>query len=129
MNKLVTKSIEIANAHGYLDQLSDIYPMNINPERPLDEEDYAQIKLAFEAKNTPMLIRLLIGCSDVFPVEDSYVGFIRKKPEAIEENPKTTARIGERLYALGLEKMMQEAQRPKETNRQLGNSFNSLGQN
>lgn len=123
MDPWIKKSIEIANAPRYLDRLSDIYPMNVNPERPLDPKHLVQIKQAYENKRTPELIRLLIDCSDIFPVKDSYIGFIKKKPSAISENPLTTERIGARLYSLGLEKMVQESQRPKETNRQLGNSF------
>ena len=59
----------------------------------------------------------------MFPVKDSYIGFIRLKPSAIDENPITVKRIAERLYSLGFDKMIEEATRPKETNRQLGNAF------
>ncbi len=123
MNIWVKKSIQVANAPGYLDSLSEIYPMNVNLERLLQESDCQMIEEAYQQKNTKELIRLLILHSGVFPVKDSYIGFIRKKPKAIDENPKTVKRIGERLYSLGLERMVQEAQRPKETNRQLGQSF------
>ncbi|MCX6768413.1 MAG: restriction endonuclease [Candidatus Micrarchaeota archaeon] len=123
MNEWIKRSIEIANAPGYLDALSEIYPMNVNPERPIPNEIAKDIGASFAKKNTKELIRLLIENSEVFPVKDSYVGFIRKKPEAIDENPVTIKRIGERLYSLGFDRMMQEAQRPKETNRQLGHSF------
>jgi len=122
MNKWTKKSIEIANSAGYLDRLSNIYQMQVNPERPLSEEVKVEIKQAFDRKDTQKLIRLLLD-SEVFPVKDSYVGFLRRKPEAIEENPKTTKRIGARLYALGWKSFLREASRPKETNRQLGPSF------
>lgn len=123
MNEWIRRSIRIANARGYLDALSEIYPMNVNPERPLPTDVSDDIKEAFEKRNTKQLIRLLIENSEVFPVKDSYIGFMRKKPAAIDENPKTVERIGERLYSLGFSRMMQEARRPKETNRQLGHSF------
>jgi len=123
MNEWILKSIEVANAPKYLDALSEIYPMNVNPVRPLPHEIANEIRVAFVAKKTKKLVRLLIEHSEVFPVKDSYVGFMRKKPEAIDENPKTINRIGERLYSLGFDRMIQEAQRPKETNRQLGHSF------
>ncbi|MFA6328682.1 MAG: restriction endonuclease [Candidatus Micrarchaeia archaeon] len=123
MNEWIKKSIKVANAPGYLDNLSAIYSMNVNPERPLSEGVTGEIKSAFEGSDTKNLIRLLIRNSEVFPVKDSYIGFLRKKPSAVDENPITIQRIGERLYSLGFDKMILEAQRPKETNRQLGQSF------
>jgi len=124
MNKWIKKSIEIANAPGYLDKLSEIYVMNVNPERPLDDAIEQDIRSAFEKHDTKELLRLLLN-AEIFPVKDSYIGFIRAKEEAIKQNPETVKRIGERLYTLGLEKLLQEATRPKETNRQLGSAFRS----
>lgn len=122
MNKWIKKSIEIANTPGYLDKLNEIYLMNVNPERPLSKETEEQIKQAFHKKDTKKLIKLLLE-AEIFPVKDSYIGFIRAKKEAIDENPKTVSRIGERLYSLGINRLLQEATRPKETNRQLGSAF------
>lgn len=124
MNKWIKKSIEIANAPGYLDKLSKIYVMNVNPERPLEDGVEKAIRKAFGERNTKVLIELLLE-ADVFPVKDSYIGFIRAKEEAIEQNPITIKRIGERLYSLGIDKLLQDATRPKETNRQLGSAFRS----
>lgn len=122
MNKWIKKSIKIANEPSYLDKLSEIYVMNVNPERPLEEDLERRIYEAFKKRDTIELIRLLLQ-ADVFPVKDSYLGFLRAKEDAIKENPMTIKRIGERLYNLGLEKLLQEAMRPKETNRQLGGAF------
>ena len=124
MNKWIKKSIEISNAPGYLDKLSKIYVMNVNPERPLDTAVEQSIQKAFKGRNTKNLIKLLLE-AEIFPVKDSYIGFIRAKKDSIDQNPKTVERIGERLYGLGLEKLLQEATRPKETNRQLGSAFRS----
>jgi len=122
MNKWIQKSIDIANAPGYLDRLSDIYVMNVNPERPLSKAVKEKICVAFEERDTKTLIGLLLK-AEIFPVKDSYIGFIRANGKAIDQNPKTIARIGERLYWLGLNRLLQEATRPKETNRQLGSAF------
>ncbi len=115
MNKWIKKSIEIANAPGYLDKLSKIYVMNVNPERPLDTAVEQSIQKAFKGRNTKNLIKLLLE-AEIFPVKDSYIGFIRAKKDSIDQNPETVERIGKRLYGLGLEKLLQEATRPKETN-------------
>lgn len=122
-NVWIEKSIELANSKGYLDKLSEVYEMQVNPERPLPEDIVKELKEAFDKKDSKKLIKLLIDNAKVFPVKDSYVGFLRKREEAIEENTKTIERIGERLYLLGFDRMIQEATRPKETNRQLGNAF------
>lgn len=124
MNKWTKKSIRIANKPGYLDTLSAIYVMNVNVERPLTPELEKQIRTAYRKKDTPALIHLLLDNS-VFPVKDSYVGFLRIKRAAIDENPNTIRRIGERLYTMGVDALVREASRPKETNRQLGHSFKS----
>lgn len=78
MNKWTKKSIRIANKPGYLDTLSAIYVMNVNVERPLTPELEKQIRTAYRKKDTPALIHLLLDNS-VFPVKDSYVGFLRIK--------------------------------------------------
>jgi len=124
MNKWIKKSIEIANAPGYLDKLSKIYVMNVNLERPLDDDIEKSIRKAFRERDTKNLIKLLLE-AEIFPVKDSYIGFIRGKKEAIDQNPETVKRIGERLYGLGIDRLIQEATRPKETNRQLGSAFRS----
>ena len=124
MNKWIKKSIEIANAPGYLDKLSKVYVMNVNPERPLDSDTEKFIQKAFKDRDTKKLIELLLE-ADIFPVKDSYIGFIRAKEDALAQNPETVKRIGERLYGLGLDRLIQEATRPKETNRQLGSAFRS----
>lgn len=123
MNQWVKKSIEWSNSNGYLDKIHDIYEMKDNPERPLTNEVIKELKKAFDSKDSDKLVELLIKNAEVFPVKDSYVGFLRKKPEAVKENPNTIGRIAKRLYSLGWERMIQEATRPKETNRQLGNAF------
>lgn len=122
MNIWTKKSIELARKPGYLDALSAIYVMNINPNRLLTEEIEKKIREAFNSRKNKELIHLLIQ-NEVFPVKDSYVGFLRLNPAAIDQNPMTINRIAERLYSLGIEALLKEATRPKETNRQLGHSF------
>ena len=122
MNIWTQKSIELARKPKYLDALSAVYVMNINPERPLTKEVEKKIRVAFLGKKDKELVHLLIQ-NEVFPVKDSYIGFLRLNPKAINQKPLTIKRIAQRLYALGLEALIKEATRPKETNRQLGQSF------
>ncbi|MBS3069634.1 hypothetical protein J4441_04690 [Candidatus Micrarchaeota archaeon] len=124
VNSWTAKSIKIANAAGYLDSLLQVYSMDTNPPQPLAKGVIPILKEAYDKKETKKLIQLLLANSEVFPVKDSYVGFLKAKPTAIDENPKTMARIGQRLYDFGSFKdMLREAERPIETNRQMGNRF------
>jgi len=123
MNEWIRRSIELANSPGYLDNLSAVYDMKINLERPLPLKIVPVVKKAFDERNHNELVRLLMEYADVFPVKDSYIGFLREKASAIDENPLTVKRIAERLYSLGFDSMLREASRPIETNRQLGGSF------
>jgi hypothetical protein len=124
VNKWTEKSIEIANAPGYLDSLLQVYNMDSNPPRPLPEEIIPQLKDAYEKRQSRRLIQLLLDNAEVFPVKDSYIGFLKAKSAAIDENPKTLKRIAQRLYDFeSFDDMRREAERPIETNRQLGNRF------
>src|SRR5688572_7167570 len=105
MNKWTRKSIKLANEPGYLDNLSAVYVMNVNPERPLTPELEKKIRLAFKKRDTRALIHFLLQ-PEVFPVKDSYVGFLRKKPDAIDQNSATAKRIGERLYSMGIDSIL-----------------------
>ncbi len=121
--------MKIANAPGYLDKLSAVYPLQTNPSRPLPAIIKPRLKTAFEKKDSKTLIKLLIANAKVFPVKESYLGFLKAKPQAIDENPKTLNRIAKRLYSLGFDAMVKGAENPIETNRQLGPMFkNWLGQ-
>lgn len=122
MNKWIQKSIKFANTPGYLDKLSKIYIMKVNPERPLRKELEQRVRKAFKERNTRELIKALLQ-AEIFPVKDSYLGFLRAREKAIGKNPLTVERIGKRLYRLGIKRLIQEATRPKETNRQLGSAF------
>lgn len=123
VNKWIKKSITLANSPRYLEGLSEIYEMKVNPKRPLPRDVIPEVKKAFDDKDDKKLIRLLIEHAEVFPVKDSYIGFFKAKDEAINENPKTVKRLAKRLYSLGFNAMLREASRPIETNRQLGGSF------
>jgi hypothetical protein len=123
MNEWIAASIKLANSPGYLDKLLEVYEMQVNPHRAIPDDTVKALKAVYDKGDNKQLIKMLIEYAPVFPVKDSYIGFIRIKPEAIDENPVTVKRIAERLHALGFNKMIEEASRPKETNRQLGSAF------
>jgi len=121
-NVWVRASIDAAYSKGYLDRLSSVYPISLNVGREVDEEDVKTIKAAFKKGNKKELISVLLGLKR-FPIDDAYIGFIRRNRKALDSNPVTIRRIGERLVNMGLEAILEGARRPQSTSRQMGPSF------
>ena len=102
MNEWTKKSVEYAKNKDYLDQLFKVYTISKNPRRPLSDEKRKRIKDAIENKKYKELI---LACIDyeVFPIKDSYVGFLRKDKTSIDRNPETVNRIAGALIEMGYE--------------------------
>lgn len=123
MNKWIKKSIELANGPGYLDNLYDVYPMEVGAVRSIPAETLEKIKIAYKKGDKLNLIKILLKNLDLFPIKDSYIAFLRRNPEALDINPKTVKRIGERLLEMDYEEIIKASTQPKETNRQIGPLF------
>lgn len=122
MNKWVKKSIDLAKGHGYLDRLSEIYPINPEVGRNIKQHEIEMIKNAFKGKNKAKLISALLDLKR-FPFDDPYIGFFRKDRGALERNPKTVRRIGKKLFKMGIEEIVIGATRAKTPSRQIGQMF------
>lgn len=122
MNKWVQKSFESANSHGYLDNLSDIYPVDTTIKRQIDAKAKNAIVNAFKIGDKKELILTLLRL-DRFPIDDPYIGFIRKDKDALDKNPKTFKRISKRIQALGLKGILEGVSRPESSSRKMGHMF------
>lgn len=124
MNEWTKKSVEFAKCRDYLDKLFKVYPISTNPNRPLSVVKRRTIKEAILNLDNKALI---LECmkSEVFPIKDSYVGFLKIDNSSIDRNPETVNRIAGSLIEMGYEKVIDEMERPAETNRQMGESFSS----
>ena len=122
MNEWTKKSVDYAKNKDYLDRLFKVYSISKNPKRPLSDDKRKRIKDAIDNKKYKELILECID-SDVFPTKDSYVGFLRKDKAAIDRNPETVNRIADSLIEMGYEKIIDEMERPVESNRQMGTVF------
>lgn len=122
MNKWTTASITIATQEDYLDRLYEIYPSNPEGEREISEEELALIKTAFDNKDDQNLLLTLLEMP-LFPLKDSYVAFLKKDKTAIQRNPQTVKRLTDRIYNMGIERLLKEISQPKEANRQMGQRF------
>jgi len=123
MNVWVKRSIEIANSHGYLDKLSEIYTPTVEERREIPDNAKHKIKQAYEQKDKIKLIEELLEL-EKFPIKDPYIAFLRRGGERfLELNPKTVERIGNKLLAMSFEELVERCEEPKEFNRQLGPMF------
>jgi len=122
VNIWTKRSVELANQRNYLDLLFKVYPMSVNERRELTDTAEHEINKFFNEQNSEELINVLLK-QDLFPIKDSYVAYLRRDPSALERNPQTVNRIAGILYEMGLESIIHNATKPKETNRQIGPLF------
>lgn len=123
MNSWIKKSIELANSPKYLDKLYAVYPMDVGGIRKIPKSILERIEGAVKGKDKQGLVKLLLKELELFPIKDSYVAFLRRYPDAINTNPKTVERLGNRLLEMGYKGIIQASTQPKETNRQIGPLF------
>jgi len=123
MNYWVKNSIDLASKPGYLDNIYNVYPMEVGDIRQFPKELRNKIKLACEAGDKLDLIKLLLNNLDLFPIKDSYIAFLRRNKGALDINPGTVERIGGRLLNMGFNEIIKASSQPKETNRQIGPLF------
>ena len=122
MNRWTAESIRLANEGDYLDRLQEIYPVAPETTRAIDEGKWEDVRAAFEARDARSLVCALLG-ADLFPVKDSYVAFLKSDRNALDRNPQTVERLAGRIFALGLNGLRAEMEKPKEANRQMGSRF------
>jgi len=122
MNSWVKKSIELAHSHGYLDKLSKIYPINVSMARDISSEERERVKKALRERDLKQTVLELLKL-EKFPIDDPYIGFLRKHKEAIGKNPKTVKRIGRKLLKMGFDDILLGASKEKSASRQFGQMF------
>lgn len=121
-NEWIKRSYNITNAGHYLDKLSEIYQVNLNPERSVSDASIKMIKEVFDKESNSDLVRKLLTL-ERFPIDDPYVSIMRASPSLIDENPETVERIGKNLRNLGYEKLVALTKQPMSASRQMGNAF------
>lgn len=122
MNSWVKESIEIANSHGYLDQLGEVYPVTVGAKRHLSAENRNLLQEAFESEDDFSLLKELLKLKK-FPIKDPHVAFLRKDEKFIRYNPKTIKRICKQIRSMGFDKMLEGIEEAKEFNRTIGPLF------
>lgn len=121
MNEWSRRTLHLVNNQDYLDRLQQVYPHE-EGERYIDQNILNSIRQSFEERDDMALLDKLLNL-DKFPYKDSYVAFLRTDRSAIERNPQTVQRISDRLYAMGIDNVIEGVTQPKEANTRRGNQF------
>ena len=122
MNYWTQQSVEFAGQRNYLDELFKVYPLSPNLRRELSHEQIEAVKSAYNSRDNMRLVETLLD-TELFPLKDSYVPFLRHDRGAITRNPQTVNRIAGNLYQMGIDAIIEKCTAPKETNRQMGPLF------
>lgn len=122
MNPWSKKTLNLVNRGDYLDRLMEVYPNESAQREAMQPEALAELRTAFDAKDDQRLLNTLLDL-EKFPYKDSYVGFLRRKRDAIARNPKTVNRICRLLYGMGVDSVIDGISMPKEANTRRGSQF------
>ena len=121
---MITKSKNLATDPGYIDKLSEIYNVSSVVKRDYPQQTLDEIVELHKAKNNLELVAKLLKL-EKFPFDDINTGFFREFPGALSTNPKTVARIANRLYQYDTDELLNLILQPKVDNRRMGELFHN----
>lgn len=122
MHPLIRRSIELASVEGYLDKLLEIYDLSDVEPRTVSKITLKEITEAHFNEDPVALVKGLLKLKK-FPIDDIFVGYLRKDPSAIDRNPQTVRRIAQRLLSMEIEDLIKLCRQPKVDNRRMGELF------
>lgn len=122
LNEWIKKSMKLAQSEGYLDGLTEIYPLISAPEREIPREIEEEIKKSIKKKDKINLMKTLFKLKK-FPIENPYIGCLREDEKLIDKNPKVVDMIAEYLFSMGAEGIIKASKQPKKISRQYGPAF------
>jgi len=114
----------MANSLGYLDRLSEVYPVTREAKRVLSSEIKAQLKDAYDERDGARLVRALLEL-DKFPIKDPYVAFLRRRDIFLDYNSNVVDRLAQTLFSMSFDELIGGCEEPKEFNRQIGTLFHN----
>lgn len=123
LNEWVAKSIELFRDTAYLDNINNVYPLQIATPERIDAGLRRRIIMAHQARRTTELIELLEGLVK-FPYDEP-LWFLMKSIEGCSENnPEQIQRIADSLYAMTAEETVIRLESAPKLNTQMGPMFN-----
>jgi hypothetical protein len=122
MTEWTKKSVELATATSYLDDIAGVYPVSFEfADRKLEYSENA-LKKVYDSKDPVKLIQALLRY-DKFPINNYMVPFFRKNPSAIAKNPKTANKIANYIYTIGFPKLVRKLKKAPEPSKRMGGMF------
>lgn len=123
LNEWVARSIDLFQNTSYLDNISEIYPLEIATPERIEPTLRRNIVRYHQSRNTNELINLLLTI-DKFPYEDPIWYMIKNIQGCLTNNPKQVERIAKSLYAMTAEETVVRLESPPKLNTQIGPMFN-----
>ena len=117
----IQKSLDYVYSEGYLEKLMEIYPINRNSFRDVDESIIKNIENNFNNKNKIELVRSCFNL-EKFPIDNPYISILRNN-EIFNKNLKVVEMIGDILLQMNFNELETLIKAPKSGSRQFGNSF------
>lgn len=122
----VERTFALVEGGGYLDALSDVYPVAEAETRSLTDETRDAVSIAMSQSDDEEMLTTLLKLHGVkFPFNDPFIGFLREAPREIETNPETVARICARLRDMGETRVVEAMEAPIDANRRMGRAFSN----
>lgn len=123
----IEKSLEYVYKDGYLEKLLEIYPINKNSFRDVDENQIENIKQNFDNRDPIELVKSCLGL-EKFPINNPYISILRNE-DIFNKNLEVVKIIGNILLEMSFDDLKALIKAPKSGSRQFGNSFKSWLQN
>ncbi|MBS1635688.1 MAG: hypothetical protein JST26_07170 [Bacteroidetes bacterium] len=124
LNQWVRQSIELFQTTPYLDNINEVYPLQIAAPERIDGTLRRRIIMAHQARRTNELIDILKGLVK-FPYDEPLWYLIKSIEGCQDSNPQQIQRIADSLYAMTAEETVIRLESAPKLNTQMGPMFNS----
>lgn len=122
LNEWVLRSIELFENTSYLDNISEVYPLQSAKPNRLESGLRRRIISAHQARRTGELIRILQN-EVKFPYDEPLWHLIKNIEGCLINNPKQIQRIAESLYSMTAEETVFILESAPKLNTQMGPMF------
>ena len=124
LNEWVRKSIELFRNTAYLDNIDEVYPLQIATPERIDSALRRRIIMAHQARRTNELIDILQSLVK-FPYDEPLWFLIKNIEGCQANNPRQIQRIADSLYAMTAEETVIRLESAPKLNTQMGPMFNA----
>lgn len=124
LNQWVRRSIDLFKNTPYLDNILEVYPLQIAAPERLEPQLRRKIIMAHQARQTRELLETLRGITK-FPYEDPMWYLLKNIAGCLQNNPQQIQRIADTLHSMTAEETVVRLEAAPKLNTQMGPMFNS----